>query len=120
MPILRASKSTINPVDRCALSPVHDPTDPKIAAANAANAKYWRQAKQAAERKALIQQDTPPVNILGGYKFPNAPKIDLSPALKAAPSSGSQPIGDGLEIPDFLKRTRDEAPAIGGIEEVVS
>ena len=41
-----------------------DPTDPKIVASNAANARYWRQAQQAAERKALIKPDMPPVNVM--------------------------------------------------------
>jgi hypothetical protein len=35
------------------------------------NAKFWNAA-------ALIGPNDPPVNILGGYKFPNAPVVDLS------------------------------------------
>jgi len=36
------------------------------------NAKFWNAA-------ALIGPNDPPVNILGGFKFPNAPVVDLNP-----------------------------------------
>jgi hypothetical protein len=36
-----------------------------------ANARFWDEAAQ-------IKRDTPPVNIIGGYRFPGAPKIRLS------------------------------------------
>jgi hypothetical protein len=29
-------------------------------------------------RKVLIGRTTPPVNVIGGYRFPDAPKVDLS------------------------------------------
>jgi hypothetical protein len=32
----------------------------------------------------LIGRNTPPVNIIGGYRFPNAPKIDLSGESKTS------------------------------------
>jgi hypothetical protein len=38
-----------------------------------------KRSKQAAARQALIKRHHPPVNVLGGYHFPNAPTIDLSP-----------------------------------------
>jgi hypothetical protein len=41
------------------------------------NAKFWNAA-------ALIGPNDPPVNILGGYKFPNAPAADLNSAIKNA------------------------------------
>jgi hypothetical protein len=56
----------------------------------------------------LITRTTPPVNIIGGYRFPGAPAIDLRPA-RAAPPAPAIPIGDGLEIPLFLKRIHDAA-----------
>ena len=31
-------------------------------------------------RKVLIGHTTPPVNVIGGYRFPDAPKVDLSSA----------------------------------------
>jgi hypothetical protein len=39
---------------------------------------HWRKAKRRAARKALIKRKTPPVNVIGGYRFPGAPKIDSS------------------------------------------
>jgi len=61
----------------------------------------------------LIKRNDTPVNILGGYRFPDAPVVDLSP-IEPEPddirlSSTSQPpppsCGDGWDIPDFLRRT---------------
>jgi hypothetical protein len=48
-----------------------------IAANNRLNAKYW-------EAASLIKRRTPPVNIVGGYKFPNAPFVDLAPPQQPA------------------------------------
>jgi hypothetical protein len=50
--------------------------------------------------------------VLGGYRFPGAPTIDLSPlpaddTVKRsdwAPCSPSVPVADEFSIPDFLKR----------------
>jgi hypothetical protein len=54
--------------------------------------------------KCLIQPHHPPVNIVGGYRFPDAPAIDLSPAsLKSV--APVEITGDGLDIPGFLRRT---------------
>jgi hypothetical protein len=96
------------------------PTDPKIAAANAANAKHWRQFKQANDHKAIFQRDTPPLNVIGGYRFPNAPKVNLYPP--PAPLSGpprapasalaAPPLGDELEIPHFLRRRQERGPTV--------
>jgi hypothetical protein len=47
------------------------------------------------------------VNIVGGYRFPAAPAIDLSP-VKPASLKSVAPVeitGDGLDIPEFLRRT---------------
>jgi hypothetical protein len=45
------------------------------------------------KRNVLIQKDTPPVNIIGGYKFPGAPKVDLSP-----PKASAQPRQLSLDL----------------------
>jgi hypothetical protein len=51
-------------------------------------AKSGRGSRTAADPEAqLIQRTTPPVNIIGGYKFPNAPKIDLSPTRSIGSST---------------------------------
>ena len=92
------------PADLHPLNLQIDPTDPKIAASNAANARFWRQARQAAEREALFQRDTPPLNVIGGFKFPDAPEIDWHPASSPRDRSAEPLIGDGLEIPPFLDR----------------
>ena len=57
--------------------------------------------------KALFQRDTPPVNVIGGYRFPGAPQIDLSPPRTPQAPAGPM-IGDGLDIPAFLRRTTQE------------
>src|SRR5262245_4726328 len=57
---------------------------------------HWRRVEDA----ALFQRHSPPANILGGYRFPGAPKTGLEPRRKIAPS----PYGEGLDIPDFLRR----------------
>ena len=66
----------------------------------------WKQfRKKAAE--CLIQPHHPPVNILGGYKFPDAPAVDLTPIDPASMPTTTlypDPGRDPLEIPDFLRR----------------
>lgn len=65
----------------------------------------------------LIGPRDPPVNILGGYRFPNAPKIDL--ATETAPDRLDDPrlgaliatISADLSIPDFLRRAPKPALA---------
>jgi len=39
---------------------------------------------RAASVASLIKRRTPPVNIVGGYKFPNAPFVDLAPPQQPA------------------------------------
>jgi hypothetical protein len=79
-----------------------------VANTNSTNLRHWRE-------NCLIQPHHPPVNILGGYKFPNAPTIDLSAARHAATApdgvhADSNPyltlnqIPDDLSIPTFLKK----------------
>jgi hypothetical protein len=61
---------------------------------------------ETAGRNAIIKRDTPPVNVVGGYKFPSAPIIDLAIKTEAAaPVTSATIAGDGLDIPNFLKRT---------------
>ena len=66
----------------------------------------------------LIGPNDPPVNILGGFKFPNAPAVDLSPLAESGetdmpvvasdwkPCAPSSPITDDLSIPAFLRRSK--------------
>ncbi|MFY9836116.1 MAG: hypothetical protein WAK55_06530 [Xanthobacteraceae bacterium] len=68
-------------------------------------------ARQRGDRDCPIKPDDPPINILGGYKFPNAPNVDLSPPplteiTRSAwkPCWPANPILDDLEIPPFLDR----------------
>jgi hypothetical protein len=63
-------------------------------------------------KQCLIQPHHPPVNVLGGYRFPDAPTIDLSPLpandtprrLDWRACSPSVPVADDVSTPDFLKR----------------
>jgi hypothetical protein len=77
--------------------PVHEPESNRA----------FREHLKTAAGKALFQRTTAPVNIIGGFKFPNPPPIDLSrptlPSATAAPC-----IGDGLDIPEFLRRSKSE------------
>jgi hypothetical protein len=64
-------------------------------------------------KKAIFQRHTPPRNVVGGYKFPDAPAVDLSPREMVAadgilsdwkPCAPPAPIAEGLTIPEFLRR----------------
>jgi len=59
-------------------------------------------AEQAAD--CLIQPHHPPVNALGGYRFPEAPAIDVRPTKFVATKPRTTVTRDGLDIPDFLRR----------------
>jgi hypothetical protein len=68
----------------------------------------------AAEERFLLKRHHPPVNILGGYRFPDPPQIDHgssipeSPITRISPTSsaaGDLTIPDDLPIPAFLLRT---------------
>jgi hypothetical protein len=84
-----------------------------VEAINRTNARHWHNAK--AER-CSIKRDDPPVNIAGGYKFPDAPVIDLAPDMVKTVEHHGLPILDDLSIPEFLRRTTprsdDAAPVI--------
>jgi hypothetical protein len=72
-----------------------------VAEAHQKNRPYWRQHNA----KALIQAHHSPVNILGGYKFPNAPDVKLREEKKPCFSLTASPKADAnLDILDFLKR----------------
>ena len=65
------------------------------------NRPYWRKHNAT----ALIQRHHPPVNILGGYKFPNAQDLTLPEEVIPRSSLSACPKPDAnLDIPDFLKR----------------
>jgi hypothetical protein len=80
----------------------------------------WRDYNAKAEQRCSIKRHDPPVNIVGGYRFPGAPVIDMNPPdvkpvsarlpalhpkTDAAKSMASRLIDDSLDIPDFLRRT---------------
>jgi hypothetical protein len=56
---------------------------------------------------ALIRRHDPPINVLAGYRFPDAPEIKLSPSEPKPParvrSTLTATIPANLSIPDFLK-----------------
>jgi hypothetical protein len=56
-------------------------------------------------KDCLIGANDPPVNILGGYRFPGAPVIDLGPPQSVPSIAHNLPIPDDLSIPDLLRRT---------------
>jgi hypothetical protein len=81
-----------------------DPADDALNQADRANRRHWVKAGSG----ALIQKRHTPINVIGGFKFANAPVIDLG----TVPTASSDPTplpasteGDGLDIPDFLART---------------
>jgi hypothetical protein len=96
------------------------PLDPELAArlerAHRPHVEARAKAKRTAERKALIKRRTPPVNVLGGYQFPNAPQIDLRPTEPLpewATPSRWKPTGAGADvppIPEFLNRVPAAIP----------
>jgi hypothetical protein len=63
------------------------------------NRQHWRAAGTA----ALIQHDTMPVNIVGGYKLPNAPQIELTAGDPQSPQNPTLAIADD-DLPAFLDR----------------
>src|SRR5262249_58894239 len=83
-----------------------------------AHAGYFenlQKARRRAARVALIKKRHAPVNVLSGYRFPNAPVIDLSPLPTSewATASRWKPSGAGAEVPDipeFLRRATAAIP----------
>jgi hypothetical protein len=79
----------------------HEGAEHAVAEADQKNRPHWRKYNA----KALIQPHHPPVNNLGGYKFPNAPDVELREEKEPRPplTTVSKPDAN-LDIPDFLKR----------------
>jgi hypothetical protein len=80
-----------------------------IEADKRANAKFWPEHNTKAEAACLIKRHSPPVNLLGGYKFCDAPAVYPAPKdVPAEPSSELKryldQIPPALSIPAFLKR----------------
>jgi hypothetical protein len=71
-----------------------------IAKVHQKNRPYWRKDNA----KALIQPHHPPLNILGGYKFPNAPDVKLQEEKKSRFSLTAFPEL-GRELINALGRT---------------
>jgi hypothetical protein len=80
--------------------------------ADKVNRRHWSEAGAA----ALIQRHHAPVNVVGGFKFPDAPQIEITPIGKVSAST-SIPVpvvtegDDPLAIPAFLQRPLPEVPA---------
>jgi hypothetical protein len=107
--ILRAlkvpTKATEPGTDRRApIDPINlmIPLDPVFAARlTRMHGQLLEKVRRGAEEKALLKRHHPPVNVVGGYRFPNAPEIDLS--LAEPVKAEDHDFGD-LSIPDFLRR----------------
>jgi hypothetical protein len=79
-----------------------------VEANNRTNARHWREYNAAAEARCSIKRDDVPVNVVGGYKFPGAPVVDLAPFARPSPPTANDSAashGDPLDIPAFLRRT---------------
>jgi hypothetical protein len=78
------------------------PRDPVFAARLARmHGQLLEKVRRGAEKKALLKPHHPPVNIVGGYRFPNSHEIDLN--LAEPGKAEDHNFGD-LSIPDFLRR----------------
>ena len=86
----RTEPGARSPAQTCPKSTTGFRFDPEVVARlNRQHNRYWID-------DALIGPNDPPVNILGGYKFPNAPAVDLNPI---APKTEKQKFS-----PDQQKR----------------
>jgi hypothetical protein len=78
----------------------------------------WGRAKQPEQ---IFGPDTPPLNVVGGYRFPDAPRIaeflprqvDRTATAETVNPDYSLCSSDPLEIPEFLRRQ----PRFGGSDE---
>jgi hypothetical protein len=85
------------------------PDKENAARVDRANRGFWRDANAKAEEAALIRRHGSPINLIGGYRFPDSLRIDLRPL---APPSAAGPLPvekDPLAIPHFLVRTRPDS-----------
>jgi hypothetical protein len=92
------------------------PLEPDIAARlDRAHADYFerqRRARRRAQLRAIIKRHHLPLNVLGGYRFPGTPPVDLSPIEASTPvwATASRwrpcmtPAADFPDLPDFLER----------------
>jgi hypothetical protein len=88
------------------------PLDPIAAAGIERGLKPFREYLNHTASLVQIQRRHPPVDVLGGYKFPNAPAIDLSridaisvmPPMWRASARTDLAIPANLSIPEFLRR----------------
>jgi hypothetical protein len=85
-----------------------------------------QKAKRAASRRALIEKQHPPINVLGGHHFAGAPAIDLSPTELLpdwAIASRWAPTGAGAgmpDLPEFLRRVPTKKTRESSAVEVMS
>jgi hypothetical protein len=74
-----------------------------VEAINRTNLRHWREHNAKA---CLIKRHDPPINILGGYKFPNASSVNLnrptSPTNQAHNPHFAE-VPDDLSMPEFLR-----------------
>jgi hypothetical protein len=89
------------------------PLDPELAARlDRQRADLIKRAKRQAPAPLLGPND-PPVNVVGGYRFPGAPKINLDPpAVVPAPMTPASPdfeIAADLSLPPFLRRVPESS-----------
>jgi hypothetical protein len=70
--------------------------------------------------KCLIQPHHSPVNFLGGYKFADAPAIDVSPMRAPAAKAGVPIIDDSLDIPGFLRRSLSDMTNLTRAKDAVA
>jgi hypothetical protein len=85
--------------------------DDAVKQADKVNRRHWAEAGAA----ALIQHHYAPVNIVGGFKFPDAPEIEIAPSCNVSTPTPISALvindGDTLDIPEFLKRPMPEVSA---------
>jgi hypothetical protein len=86
-----------------------------VEAFNRTNIRHWRGANAKAGEMTLVKRHHPPVNVLGGYKHPEAPVVDLAPSrpVTSEVRKAKALFTDDLDIPDLLRRTASapKAPA---------
>jgi hypothetical protein len=61
------------------------------------NREYWRD-----DSATLIKRRQPPVNIVGGYRFPDAPNVDVS---STAPNIGKTALPAMVPVGESERRS---------------
>jgi hypothetical protein len=94
---------------RCAALPLDLEVARRLDRAQAGHLKARAEARRAAAATAAIRPRDWPIDLLGGYRVPGAPRIGLSPidAPEWATPSRWKPTGDGAgvpPVPSFLQR----------------